>query len=292
MDVRNDRVEFTPSTFMFYRVRIANITEERASPFVQITRERRKGQPTGEIETGSFRREDFRIDHIVLLEKEQRIIEADPVLRAYTPTNVTCIGNAKEKESVVTFELPAIPLVEVTLVTEDGNFSRHAILERLHTPAPREWKTLVAGTLARIHVGNIRREALTLRTGVSDRGRQYRLRIQNHDNPPLQVDGVTLRGEVHEAVFLPLKDRTYRIAFGGDTAKPPQYDISAVLAEAPAAGSTEYTPGTREDNPAFKPGQQGLGGPAGRRLLIAGVILAAATLLWVIARAARGLPPS
>ena len=53
--------------------------------------------------------------------------------------------------------------------------------------------------------------------------------IDNKDNPPLEITGVTARGNVYQAIYLAADNESYRwLRLGGG--REPEYDAAVVLA--------------------------------------------------------------
>ena len=92
-----------------------------------------------------------------------------------------------------------------------------------------EWREVARKTLIKLDFHTLQRTELTI--GFPEQRKEnYRVLIENQDNPSLDVTGVRAIGNVYRAAFLNEPGKTYRLFYGSETAKPPRYDASTVLA--------------------------------------------------------------
>lgn len=62
---------------------------------------------------------------------------------------------------------------------------------------------------------------------------KLRVTVQNHDNEPLNIEGASAKGYVHELLVRFTKPATYYLAFGKANATKPQYDIGQATSQIP-----------------------------------------------------------
>lgn len=290
LDLRNDRARFAPDTNRFYRIEVSNITEEEQSPLVQIARESRDGKLYKRIERTSLNRRDFRIERVKALHEREVKYDIGRKLRDYAVDDMSARDDEKQKTTVITFRTGNTPLREIHISIDDSHFSRSLSLEG--NPHPRRnstWEYVADATISRVPIGSapIERPFVVLERPC--RYVRYRATIRNLDSPPLSVSGVTLKGEVHEAVFLTEPERAFTVMYGARKGRVPRYDIGTVVREARQADVDTYRPGEQKENPIF-------GGSTrtwmdavleGRALMIAAIVIMVLLLLWIIARVAK-----
>ena len=172
----------------------------------------------------------------------------------------------------------------VVLKTEDANFSRAITMEG-RADGQAGWQTLVNGRIARIRAGLIRQDNLVLSLPAEYRGRQFRLKVHNQDNPPLIISGLRARRNIYEVLFFPGPGAVYQVYFGGAEIPVPRYDVAAVLAAIPAGSGALWSVGTSQPNPEFK--QQRAAPMSGKNLLMAALILMVCILAPLIVKLAR-----
>ena len=102
--------------------------------------------------------------------------------------------------------------------------------------------------------------------------------IDNHDDKPITISGVTVRYYADDLVFAGGDSKSFTIAFSGDnTAKAPVYDIASYQAQILQAGTDRLTVGNVEIEQAQQPQTE-----ADYTLIFNCVIVAVAVLLGIL----------
>ncbi|MEI8139179.1 MAG: DUF3999 family protein [bacterium] len=285
VDVRRDRVPISTGNYLWYRIEVSNITENKDSPLVEIIRQTRGGQAGNETEATSFRREPFRMDRIIFLGQQLSVVAGDPATLERDLTHWTVNQDLPRQQTILTFSTLREPLVAIIPKTEEANFSRAVTLEGRAT-TQEAWQTLANGRITRIRAGIIQQDCMTLTLPCEYRGRLFRLTIQNQDNPPLTFAGLRARYNTYEALFFPKSGMTYQVYFGGTEIPAPKYDVATVLAAIPAGSGAQWTVGAAQPNPTFKK-QSKTGGVSGKTLLTVSLILMIGILMPIIIKLSR-----
>jgi hypothetical protein len=234
MDVRNLAIEpldLGDDKPEFYRLTIADVTQEQQSQLMELTRSLSGGDETNRTERVTINRQPFRIDRIVLWIDEVRNDVAADKEQEY-PLAIDHTEQDKEaKRTFVYFKSHREPLIEVVVETPARNFSR---LARIETPLPEtgiadSWRQLMDANLSRIDFRTLKRESLAIPIAET-RATDYRLIIDNGDNPPLDVTKITGSGHVYEVVFLAAADKKYELRYGDAKTTAPNYDTAAIVA--------------------------------------------------------------
>lgn len=287
--LRSDRVALAPGVGEHLRIRVFNVAETDPSPLFTLAKESRGGAVVSQVEQQEFRRTDFKVDHVRLLEEVTSTVPGSPVFRSYPCSTPRIFVDSKERCTRVEFDAARVPLRRLTLKTTDVNFSRLATTEGYEDPvtgtvAPNGgWKVLAQRVINRVEFAGHRSECLVIDLPGTCRYSRYRVTIRNLDSPPLKVTGVEADGEVHEAVFLPRSGGTYRVLYGGEGIRPPQYDIGDVLGSPETLGTVDCTLGSPHPNPLFRSHRRwsSLGG---KTILGGAIVLMVGGLGWVIWR--------
>ena len=233
----------------------------------------------------------------------QDIAGVDVLTRSTEPPRYMQVATAKAPEqkpheTIYEFAVPAnVPVEHLTFASDDPDavFSRTADLER--------WKAEAAGDEeARRSEAPIQSEGITLAhsppakgeaasgstvdlgLGASPYGSTVRLTIQNGDDTPLAIRGLTLQMRERQVCFLRKPNMSYVLRYGDALLGAPQYDLSPIEAAA-ANASVSTLDGERALAPE----------PAGQRpfterhplLLWVALILVVGTLGFVALRSAR-----
>jgi len=228
IDVRNDSITVAGTPERFIRIVIDDVTAEQESRILELTRSLRQGEETGLTARYSVDRRPFRVDAVEAWgDIPKRVIDA--IKRV--PVEVASVDvnhDADERVSTVAFKTRRQPLTRVTLRTESRNFNRPVRLEVLPENATStRWRSVAAGVLSSLDFKSLAKHELSLSFPES-RYVQYRLVIDNGDNPPLDIRGVTAEASVKEMIFLAAPKSEWGIIYGNPQAKMPGYDVVAI----------------------------------------------------------------
>jgi len=285
IDIRSNRISFPPTAARYFKIVIANITEQQASPFTHLTRETRAGQEFSAVESSSFTRTDFRINDIALHEKITEIIRD----RALTqPCSVSDFAiSTGERRSRITFTTPRTPVTEITLLTETPYYFRRFTLET--SADTKSWQPVHSGIFSSVNADSAPREQKTIALPRPVRAAHYRLTIENNDSPPLDISGVELLAETREIIFYCTQTESYRVIYGAAEARTPVYDIGQVLAQTRSETTALYKAGPQLPNPGYGQAMSRRSLISRRTLMTIAVILMIAVLAWLIAKTARSI---
>lgn len=226
MDVRNLNVDLkfpTDEKPSYYRVTIANVTQEQQSQLLELSRNIQGGAETDRTERTVINRQPFRIDRIELWhDKVARDVSVDA--ETDYPVELFKIEtDDKSKETHIYLTSQREPLTKVTLETPDRNFSRNARIEiPVEVGVNRSWVMIATTPLSRLDFRTLKRELLTFKIPET-RAEEYRIVIENRDSPPLDITAAKARGHVYQAVLLADAAGKYEINYGGQL-RAPNYD--------------------------------------------------------------------
>lgn len=117
------------------------------------------------------------------------------------------------------------PIRALTLKTRTGNFRRTAIIEAI--ARRNAWRRIGEATLSNTTLPGLQEEQCDLRFAET-RSPRLRVRIENGDNPPLEVDGVEAETSVWECRFVAAPGKAYELRYGDPGAEKPEYDVEAI----------------------------------------------------------------
>ncbi len=194
--------------------------------------------------------ERLEIENVRIRPQERRRPKEVP----FTP-QLAIAEDASSRETLLTLDLGARhqPFRGVALDVGDAQFFRGVRLEQrleaLAPPpgdrpaAPLAYSHLTEATIYRYPEAELVRE--TLRLESSGRARVLRLRIQNRDDKPLDIRGVTVFAPLERLVFDAAATRTYRLTYGQPELGPPAYDIARTVGD-PAVWIAQASSGRLE----------------------------------------------
>jgi hypothetical protein len=289
MDVRSCRAGLAGSWRRFYRIEIGNITETQRSPWLEISKEIRAGAEAGQNERSVVWSRSLRIEQIRLYARvERKVVERER--RQPYAVAVSAVSEDKaKKRTVVILKASRQPLCLLALQTSDPVFSRAVKVEGTDDAEGRQgWLDVGGATITRLRAGGVQQENAGIGLPCPSRYLWYRLTIANLDSPPLQVSGVTATGQVCEAVFFPGAMKRGVLLYGGTGIPAPVYDLQRMAGSLLTAESDRWSLGPETANPGGRGGRRTL---SGKTLLVGAVVAMVFVLGWVIAGAARRMPP-
>jgi hypothetical protein len=164
----------------------------------------------------------------------------------------------KPHETIYEFAVPAnVPLDRLSFTSDDPNavFSRTADLERFPSSPSQIAATVEeAGTakratpvqsegitLARLPDTKRQPQTIHLGLGAMSSASTVRLTVQNGDDAPLALHGITLEMRERRVCFLRKANTSYTLRYGDPSLGPPRYDLTPI--EAVAADASISTLG-------------------------------------------------
>ena len=221
----------------------------------------------------------------------------------YVPVAVAGDPEQKPHATVYNFSLPPnVPVDRLTFASDDPKavFSRTADLERYpaqsaqnaQTSGAREEVPRQSEGISFTHEPPQKGEAAGVSTielglGAAQYPSTVRLTIQNGDDAPLKLHGITLAMRERRVCFLRKPDMSYVLRYGDPKLGAPQYDLSPIQAKLANASLSTLGPGralTVEENEGIPFTERHRG------LLWVALILVVATLGFVALRSARNGP--
>jgi hypothetical protein len=226
MDIRRTEIPLPKNTYRHFSVEIGNASEERAQPLIRLV------QANGRDTSRAFDllQTAFRIDGVSFWH-EVSVVEKDkPVLREWPPIAWTATQDPKAQTTEVLIQTGRAPLTRVAIDTPARNFQRNAsLLAPVVSQGQTSWRTIAKGPLTRIDLPGLATNALAL-DFPEQRVDELRLVLQNADNPPLDISGVTAHGPVYRLLWLAEPAAAYQLAFGNGNVSAPAYDLFAIRA--------------------------------------------------------------
>lgn len=291
MDFSNRDVHFKSNDCRRFRIAVENATDRQELPVTVIEKTTRADAEQERKETSSVERRPLRIERIqcwyeVRVRKKQQAKKCE-----YKIVKFTASQDTEKKQTIVEVETNREPLTSFTLETPAKNFSRRVILQALQEEGVNTyWVEIGAAQVSRLDFGDFKREKLNI--GFPERReKNYRIVIDNQDNPPLEITGVASGGNVYRMVFLHAQPGvTRRVYYFSPETKAPSYEAAAVLdpllaQKDPSAAAL----GPQQPNPDFRPPS----GLAFRRILnsryflVVAIALMVVVLGWALYRAGR-----
>jgi uncharacterized protein DUF3999 len=236
-DVSRHEITLPQNSFRHFKLVIANVTDEKEFPYKELARTLRGPEETNRIEKTTVERRPLRIDrvtawHDVAEEQAKAPRESDYPVAGFEVTE-----DSKSKQTIIRVHTRREPLTSFTLQTPGRNFLRQTVVEMPQTRQAVQfgevkqipgWTAVGRTSVSKFSFHNEHREQLTIQF-PEQRQQEYRIIIENEDNPPLEIKGVRATGPISRAVFLAHASTPYRVWYGSSSAAAPKYDAATVL---------------------------------------------------------------
>lgn len=231
MDVRNEEVKLPKTEHRRFRIVVDALTSELQSRLMQLTRRLRGGEETDREEKVVIERRPFRIERIEFMGEVVKEQVVGDKQQMYEVGDVRIEEDADNQQTLVYVDTPLTPLTSFQLETDTRNFSRRVtVAVKEQRGKETQWRSLSTAVLSRLDFKDLRREQLEI-SFPETRTSSYRLAIDNHDSPPLSIQGVRSLGNVYHVVFLAAPDKQYQLVYGSvGEAEAPTYDTAAIRA--------------------------------------------------------------
>jgi len=198
------------------------------------------GQKTGEIKIDRF---TSRISR-----KRTEKLRLDQVIISSPRTSID-----REGDTIVALGHLNLPVERMLLGVNNRYYYRHVELWVGKTAEDKSYSLAARDTIYRIP--DISEERNTLFFNMKSYG-YMRLKIINHDNPPLQVEEVKIQWIRRNLYFIPEEDRGYVLYLGGRNIRSPQYDLQRLIPDkySKLMSYAECKVGALKKNEAYSPG--------------------------------------
>ncbi|MGR9105349.1 MAG: DUF3999 family protein [Gammaproteobacteria bacterium] len=256
IDLSNREIALPANPYRWLKVRVEEPVQSYESENLELTREWQHGQQQGHRESLNIRRVPLRIDRIGYWYSEVQARPAVDTLLDYPVAGFNVVQDEDKKRTLIEITTRREPLTAFIIQSDQRNFSRRAIVEIPDTAQGIRsgWRQIGEAKLQRISFRALHREHLRV-AFPEHREQQYRIVIQNDNNPPLEVGGVRARGKAYRLLFFAEPGKTYGLEYGDDSAPAPVYDTASLE----AALAASYEP-ARVEAGAENPAPKGAGG--------------------------------
>ncbi len=169
---------------------------------------------------------------------------------SYSPSTVSRTEDVDNQSSVLILDSGSqgIPTTRLSFQTTAVNFHRDVTIEVSNDRENWQWQ----GEAAVYSYSTPRFVGSRLEVNYPEsRHRYYRMTVQNRDNPPLPLEGITLLGVERKVIFQAQPGGNYALYYGNPNALRPSYDLERVLPYYETVGLPAATLGAQQSNPAF-----------------------------------------
>jgi hypothetical protein len=296
MDVSSRDIAVPENSCREFQLVIEEVVDEKGSPYTELTRTFRAGKEEQRVERTTVQQRAFRIDRIDAWHEVTRRRVEKPETVVYPIAGFEAREDAEKKQTILHVRMRREPLRSFTLETKSRNFYRRAVVQvPVVQGVQTQWQPIGEATVFNFSFRSQHREQLAV-VFPEQRQEEYRLVIQNEDNPPLDITGVKAEGSIWRVVFLGQPAEKYRVFYASETAESPKYEAGVLFASL----GHDYQPlaaklGPQRENEEFGGEPFALRKLLNNWIFLGSVIgLMVIVLGWSLFRAARHLeePPA
>lgn len=232
MDVRNLEIRLPRPASRYLRLVFSNPTVEREREWRTIVRRFQGEKESERTEETQIQRQAFRVDRIESWHNVTEAKKSKSLRREVSANDFRVETGRSDRETLVFVKMARRPLAGLIVETKDRNFRRRV---HVQVPDPRQtgqgWRTVASDYLIHLDLPGYKQEDLQIEF-PEQRVDEYRLVIENGDNPPLEIIGIRGMANVYQAIFLAERGdhspTEYRLYYGDELATPPEYDTKAM----------------------------------------------------------------
>ncbi len=146
-----------------------------------------------------------------------------------------------------------IPTSTIAFLVSDTNFKRDVTLLSANEDKPKEYREISATTIYSIKTSRFLRSNTTV-DYPETQARYLKIVIENENNSPLTISGVTVSGVPRKITFSANPDAKYTLYLGNARIESPSYDIAQVFSYMDRSSFIPVSLGPIIENPDYKPG--------------------------------------
>ncbi len=165
-----------------------------------------------------------------------------------TLARITPARSEEERSSLLVLDLGVANLPHSRLRAETGGPPFHRACDIETSANGKDWRYVAGGVLYRYP-----NEETSILEFPEQHERYLRLRIFNGDDRPVPVGSVVVEAVERRLKFLPDAVGEYALYYGNPQAKPPAYDLAAILSQRAPTPETLLAAGPEQPNPAWQP---------------------------------------
>ncbi len=226
MQFANHDVSLPGNSYRWFKIRIAQAAQSRATDILQLTRTLQGEQEQQRSEAVQVIREPLHIERIEFWHQHSETqVQAEQSFE-YPLTDYQIIEDREHKLSLVDIHAQRQPLTAIQLKAITPLYSRRAELQiQQSTGLDKRMQTLASAALESVKFRDFQREQNRIQFPMQ-RQTHYRLVIANQDNPPLQISDLTGSGPGYQVLFLPQPGSQYELRYGDESQQFPRYDTA------------------------------------------------------------------
>ncbi len=228
MNFRNRDIALPENTFRNFKITIAKPVQSQAGALVLQTQMHEGEEALKYSEQIALHQRPLHIEQIAFWHNETISLPESVQSFDYPIKKFTITQDLKNKTSQVNIDGNLNPLNGFKLKFSTPNFNRRIYLQ---VPSIRGNLSSMV-TIARSRIESLHFEKLNLENTTlhfpEQRQKDYQLIIEDHDNPPLDLESITGIGPSYQLVFLSQPEHEYHLTYGITKSDAPCYEISTI----------------------------------------------------------------
>jgi len=151
---------------------------------------------------------------------------------------------------IIDLEKKGWPTSSILLNSPDGNFNREVVVYESNDR--NNWRLLGQGYIFSYNTPKFKGANLSL-VYTESNSRYLKVEIYNGDNRPISITGLSVKAILRNIVFQYEPVTSYRLYYGNNQARFPEYDIEKFFAYLDTGRYTNAALSAEKKNPLFKP---------------------------------------
>ncbi len=228
MKFGNQDVELSENNDRHFKITVEKPVHSQVAQLKEFTQSSRGGEELSSEEKVDIVSQALHIERIELWRTESETVSDAERRFEYPISDFSIKTDSEKKKTEIDVRAHLLPLNGFELKISTPNFNRTA---EVQVPLTQGIETRMSAigrtTLAALHFKDFTREQLSL-FFPEQRRQNYKIIIDDQDNPPLKIDQVVGLGPGYQLLFLPKPNQTYRLLYGFEKAPAPRYEVQPI----------------------------------------------------------------
>jgi hypothetical protein len=274
-------VTLEKQNFKYYKVVISNFSEEKASPYKNFLKETRQGKEFSLVEKTAQRKEELKLDRIILLASVEEKKVSRNATKEYQTKTIKVLK--KEHKTNILVETYKQPLTSFHIETDSCNFSR--TVKVCSSNDLKKWQVIADDkSFYAIKVKGYYKECKNINFPET-RSKYYKIIIKNKDAAPIDSPKIKAFGNIYRCETLWSASLKTVLLFYGGKLSCPNYDVQEIMDKIKNPVFSVYKLETQEDNPNYNPELKKEEKPVNYKILfIIFIGIMVVVLGWILAK--------
>jgi hypothetical protein len=228
MDAANREIKLPPNHCRVFKIAVDYAEQNHSGHIQELTRVLHANQEQQRSETVQIEHDTLHIDALEFWHEQSKTVAAAEQQSDYALGSLQIHEDAAQQITQIDLDAEYQPIDSLQLAISTPAYDRVYRVESAEFSGGR-FRVIASGRLQGMHIGTLQHAPQPLQFAVQ-RAAQYRIVIENQDNPPLGIQSVVAKGPVMRLLFISQPGAFYRLRYGSKDRSAPRYDTAGIQA--------------------------------------------------------------